>query len=69
MWLCNSYLVILICGDCYELCLGVDESPEGGILQFHDVTGTYKMEPRLVFVHGVQNRLKHTTKLRIFNHF
>ena len=52
------YLVILVGSDGYELGFGVNKSSKCSILQLHNVTGTYKMEPWLVLVHRVQNCLK-----------
>ena len=46
-----SHFLILISRHPDELTLLEDVGPEGGVGQLHDVTGSHKMEPRLVFVH------------------
>ncbi len=51
-------LLILICGDCNELCLLEDVRPEGGVGQLHNITGSDKVKTRLVLVHRVENSLQ-----------
>ncbi|GFU18970.1 hypothetical protein NPIL_366811, partial [Nephila pilipes] len=53
------YLFVLISSDCDKLRLLEDVRPEGGIGKFEDVVRPHQMEPRLVLVHGVQDRLRY----------
>lgn len=56
------YLVVLIGCDSDEVSLGKDVGPEGTVWKFQNVVGSHDMKPGLVFVHGVQNRLKRERK-------
>lgn len=55
-----SYLFILIRGDRDEFRLLEDIRPEGRVRQLEDIVGPHQVEPRLVLVHGVQDRLRDT---------
>lgn len=52
------YLLVLVSCDGDELCLFEDEGPEGAVGQLEDVIGPHQMKPRLVLVHGVEDRLE-----------
>ena len=60
----NTYLLILISRHRYELGLFEDVRPEGGVGQLQDVVGPYQVEPRLVLVHRVQDRLRISLMLK-----
>ena len=51
------YLLVLVGGDPDELALLEDVGPEGGVGQLEDVAGSHQVEPGLVLVHRVQDRL------------
>jgi len=51
-------LLVLVGGDTDELALLEDVGPEGGVRQLHDVAGPHQVEPGLVLVHRVQDRLQ-----------
>ena len=51
-------LLVLVGGDPDELALLEDIGSEGGVGQLHDVAGPHQVEPGLVLVHRVQNRLE-----------
>ena len=54
----NSHLVVLIGCHCDELRLREDIGPEGAVRQLEDVIHLHYVEPRLVFVHRVENCLQ-----------
>ena len=54
----SAYLFVLVGCDCDELRLLEDVGPEGGVGQLEDVVGSHQVEPGLVLVHGVQDRLR-----------
>jgi len=51
-------LLVLVGGDPDELALLEDVGAEGGVGQLHDVAGSHQVEPGLVLVHRVQDRLQ-----------
>ena len=51
-------LLVLVGGDPDELALLEDIGSEGGVGQLHDVAGPHQVEPGLVLVHRVQDRLE-----------
>ena len=53
----NTDLLVLVGGDSDEAGLLEDVGAEGGVWQLKDVTGAHQVEPRLVLVHRVQDRL------------
>ena len=55
-------LLVLVGGDPDKLALLEDIGSEGGVGQLHDVTGPHQVEPGLVLVHGVQDRLEKIVK-------
>jgi len=56
------YLFILVCGDGDELGFLEDVGSEGAVGQLEDVVGPDQVEPRLVLVHRVQDRLQQSRK-------
>lgn len=56
----RAYLVVLISCDCNEVSLRKYICPESAVREFQDVVGSHDVESWLVFVHGVQNRLRKT---------
>ena len=58
----KNHLLVLIGGDPDEVALLEDIGSEGGVGQLHDVTGPHQVEPGLVLVHGVQDRLEKIVK-------
>ena len=52
-----TYLLILISCHCNKLGLFEDVGSEGGVGQLENVAGPHKVEPGLVLVHRVQDRL------------
>lgn len=51
------HFLVLICCHCDELALLEHVGPEGGVGELEDVAGPDQVEPRLVLVHRVQDRL------------
>jgi hypothetical protein len=51
-------LLVLIGCDSNEVALLEHVGPECGVGELHDVTGPHQVEPGLVLVHRVQDRLK-----------
>ena len=45
-----------------------DVSPEGGVGELKDVAGPHQVEPRLVLVHRVQDRLQSGDLVKISSH-
>ena len=45
-----------------------DVGPEGGVGELHDVGGPHQVEPRLVLVHRVQDRLTIISMLKLIFH-
>jgi hypothetical protein len=60
-WQDNSaaYLLILVGRDRYEFCLLEHVCPERAVRQLQNVVSSHQMEPWLIFVHRVQDSLKH----------
>ena len=54
--LCDFLVLVSSYSD--EGCFLEDISSEGGVGKLQDITGSHKMESRLVFVHRVQNGLE-----------
>lgn len=54
-------LVVLVRSDGDELSLGKHEGPERTVGKFEEIVGSHHVQPRLVFMHGVQNGLKQET--------
>ncbi|GIY15034.1 hypothetical protein CEXT_324691 [Caerostris extrusa] len=52
-------LKLLLGSDCDELCLLEDVSPEGGVGELQNIVCPHQMEPGLVLVHRVQDRLRY----------
>ena len=46
-----------------------DVGPEGGVRQLEDVAGPDQVEPRLVLVHRVQDRLQSDVLVRVLSPF
>ena len=61
------HFLVLICCDCDELALLEHVGPEGGVGELEDVAGPDQVEPRLVLVHRVQDRLRIKVKGRILS--
>lgn len=62
----STYLVVLVRRDRNERCFGEHMSAEGGVFGAEAVIfiRLYNMDPRLVFMHRVQNDLKERTEDR-----
>ena len=54
---------------CRAGCYLEDVGPEGGVRQLEDVAGPDQVEPRLVLVHRVQDRLQSDVLVRILSPF
>ena len=52
---------------CRAGCYLEDVGPEGGVRQLKDVTGPDQVEPRLVLVHRVQDRLQSEDFVKIYS--
>ena len=57
-----AYLVVLIRSHGNEIRFRENIRPEGAVRELENVVGAHNVKPRLVFVHGVQNGLQHTTR-------
>lgn len=65
-----THLVVLICCHSHELGLGEHVRPEGAVGKLQDVVGPHYVEPGLVLVHGVQDRLdQHTQKAKLSSEY
>jgi hypothetical protein len=53
----KSYLFVLVGSDCNKFGLLENIRSKGGVGQFEDVIGPDEVEPGLVFVHRVEDRL------------
>lgn len=53
-----TYLVVLIGSDSNEFGLWKHICPESAVGKLQNIVGPHNMEPRLVFVHGVQYSLR-----------
>ena len=60
------YLFVLVGGYGEELCLLEDVGSEGGVGQLEDIVRPHQVEPRLVFVHRVQDRLRKKIQINYF---
>lgn len=58
-----THLVILVGSNCYEVSFGENVSPERAVRKFQNVVCSHNVKPRLILVHGVQNRLRQETML------
>lgn len=59
----QTYFFILVSCHSNELRLFEDVRPEGGVRQLQDVVGSHQVEPGLVLVHRVQDRLRDTLQI------
>lgn len=65
-----THLVVLIRRHSYKLGLGEHVRPEGAVGKLQDVVGPHYVEPGLVLVHGVQDRLdQHTQKAQLWSEY
>ena len=58
----KTHLLVLVGCDCDELTFPEDVRAKGRVWQLHDITGSDKVEARLILVHRVQNRLERKKK-------
>ena len=66
-WACGltNYLASSARVICSAGCYLEDVGPEGGVRQLEDVAGPDQVEPRLVLVHRVQDRLQSDVLVRV----
>ena len=61
------YLVVLVGCDCDELGLREDAGFKGAVGKLLDVIRLHHVKPRLIFVHGIENRLQKKANLSLIN--
>lgn len=58
-----THLVILVCSNCNEVSFGEHIGSERAVRKFQNVVCSHNVKPRLILMHGVQNRLRQETML------